>query len=359
MREKMNARNSSIDLLKFIFSIIIVLLHFGVSHNVNLFPAGYVAVEGYFMITGYFMMNAVSKSQSKDIAKDTLKFILRKFSSFFLAFFASVIFSYNVYAFAFNFNFKTYLSNIVLMLSEIFPLQITGMKTLATTGVSWYLSAMMLALIILYPLARKTGNKFTHIICPIAVFMIYGALCFKYGGLSVICEWFFDLPIRAGLLRGVAGICAGCILYECVKKIKSLNFSRFGEIFLFFIEIFSAAALVLIMQILHYDGFDYFSLPFMFILLLCFFSRKSIFSKNFSFDFTEHFSKISFLLYLNHHYWNFVIQQKMAQYPISTKFIFYIAAIICSCIIVQAISIIIKRIWEKAKPCLKKQIIAE
>lgn len=82
MSERIKSRNSSIDILKLIFSIAIVLFHFGSHHGVNIFPGGYIFVEGFFMITGYFMMHSVSKAQGEEIGKDTLFFIKHKYLSF-------------------------------------------------------------------------------------------------------------------------------------------------------------------------------------------------------------------------------------------------------------------------------------
>ena len=50
-------RNSSIDYLKFLFSVIIVLYHYGLW-----FSGGYIVVEGFFMITGFLMMGQIRES---------------------------------------------------------------------------------------------------------------------------------------------------------------------------------------------------------------------------------------------------------------------------------------------------------
>lgn len=245
------------------------------------------------------------------------------------------------------------------LLSEIFPLQMTGLKSFAPTGVAWYLSSMMISLLILYPVARKTGSKFTRIICPLLAFLIYGALCFKYGQLGTIAEWFFELPIRTGMLRGIAGICTGCIIFECVKATEHHQSSRLGQFCFAGIEILCFAMLTIYMYFFPRIETDYFMLPVFFILLYCLFGRKSLLSKNISFEFSKHLGTASLLIYLNHNYWNFFIKKMMTEYSLTTKFITYFAAISCSCLLVQAATMLTKLLWKKFKPFMKKHFVGE
>ncbi len=356
-------RNSSIDLLKFLFSIVIVLFHFGTRQGINLLPGGYLVVEGFFMITGYFMMNSANKATSTDIGKDSLKFVLHKYSSFALPLLFSAIIAFCAPLAFKPFYPSRFLTDCVTLLSEIVPLQITGMKTLASTGVSWYLSAMLFALMILYPLARMTGSRFTRIICPILIFLIYGAICSEFGHLNVITDLFYGMPIRVGLLRGIAGICSGCILYDCVKSAENQKVSRFGEICFLFAEIFSAAFIMLVICVFPKTAMDYFALPFFFILLYSLFGRKSSFSGRFSFGFTKHLGTASLLIYLNHHYWNYFFNFHMDKIFVITstaiKFAIYIVMIACSCVVVQAATLLTKHLWKKFRPFLKKHFVGE
>lgn len=276
MSSMLKCRNSSIDLLKLLFAITVVLFHFGGRQGVNMVTGGYLVVEGFFMITGYFMMNSASKARENDIARDTLRFISRKYSSIFLPLLFSVTAIYKNYA------LKELPFEIIYMLSEILPLQITGMHTLASTGVSWYLSAMLLALLILYPIARTAGKKFSKIICPILVFVIYGSLCLKFKQLNIITDLYYELPIRAGLLRGIAGICTGCMIYECVKATEKHKLTRLGEICFLVAEIVCVVFITVTICSHAKQVTDFFTLPFFFVLIYSFFGRKSLFSKDFS-----------------------------------------------------------------------------
>ena len=74
-------RNSSIDYLKFLFSVIIVLYHYGLW-----FSGGYIVVEGFFMITGFLMMGSLYRQKDAvELPPDgTAKFVFRKYKAIFL-----------------------------------------------------------------------------------------------------------------------------------------------------------------------------------------------------------------------------------------------------------------------------------
>ena len=357
MTPMIKTRNSSIDLLKLYFSIIVVLLHIGESQMPDLFPRGYIVVEGFFMITGYFMMNAVSKSQNSDIGKDTLKFITHKFSSFFLPLLFSAIIAFATLIITDNYTMQDLVFRSMYLLSEIIPLQITGLKSFAPTGVSWYLSSMMISLFILYPVAKKAGSRFTRIICPLLVMLIYGSLCSKYGSLNTIVDLFYGLPIYTGLLRGIAGICTGCIIFDCVRATEHYQASRFGKICFAAIEIICFVTITLFLLFFPKLETDYFILPVFFILLYCLFGRKSLLSENISFGFSKHLGTASLLIYLNHNYWNYFIGKTMKGHSLATKFGAYFLMIFCSCLIVQGATMLTRFLWKKAKPFLKKHFV--
>lgn len=357
MQSNAAKRNSSIDLLKLYFSVVVVLLHIGQSQMPSLFPLGYLVVEGFFMITGYFMMNAVSKSQEKDIGKDTLRFIKHKFSSFFLPLLFSALIAFATLIATDNYKVQDLIFRSMYLFSEIIPLQITGLMSFAPTGVAWYLSSMMISLLILYPIAKKAGSKFTRIICPLLIMFIYGSLCMKYKHLDTIVDLFYGLPVYTGLLRGIAGVCAGCVIFECVRATEHHQASLFGKICFTGIEVISFVIINLYMLFFPKNETNYFILPVFFVLMYSLFGRKSLLSEKLSFDFSKHLGTASLLIYLNHNYWNYFIGKVMKEQSLATKFGAYFLMIVCSCLIVQAATLLTRIVWRKAKPFLIKHFV--
>ncbi|MBQ2999612.1 MAG: hypothetical protein IJD64_04045, partial [Clostridia bacterium] len=176
-------RNSSVDYLKFLFSIIIFLYHFRLG-----IYGGYLVVEGFFMISGYLMYSSLRKHREQaELPDSTAKFIWYKYRSIFLPLFFSVISGFIVAEFILLPPMEIEkLRDIPLLLFEIFPLQIAGSKGRLTTGVSWYISAMLLAMAILHPLFKKKPEHMAYSFCPITSLLIYGFLMATYGNLDTI-----------------------------------------------------------------------------------------------------------------------------------------------------------------------------
>lgn len=226
------------------------------------------------------------------------------------------------------------------------------------TTVAWYLSAMMLALLILYPIARRTGAKFTRIICPLLAVLIYGIICRENEHLNTISGDYFIIPIQSGLFRGIAGICTGCMLYDCVKATEKYEVSRFGEICFLGAELASLGFIALVASVFPETYYDFFTLPCFFILLYSCFGRKSAFSRRFSFDFTKHLSTASLIIYLNHNSWNY--HTELFNRPTKLgNFILYLIFITASYIAVAIITPILRFIWKKSKAFLKKHFVGK
>ena len=83
-------RNGEIDLLRFIFSSMIVIHHYNASFNFNILENGYIAVEFFFLLSGYLMAQSAYKITSKkdklessEIADSTWSFIIKKVKAFY------------------------------------------------------------------------------------------------------------------------------------------------------------------------------------------------------------------------------------------------------------------------------------
>ena len=79
----MKKRSGNLDLLKFIFSLMIVLFH---GKNLTttdsyIFPGGNIAVEFFFVVSGVLMARAASTYEMQDnLGKDTFVFMKHKIS---------------------------------------------------------------------------------------------------------------------------------------------------------------------------------------------------------------------------------------------------------------------------------------
>ena len=153
-------RNGKIDFLKFLFAIIVLIHHtrYVVGDENSLFLGGSLAVEFYFLVSGYLMMAGIQKMKERPVSlgAETGAFLLKKYKSFC----PEIIISY-IFAFAVTYiGGKTgFFKLLATSFSDVLLLGMTGLRIKPVNGAIWYLSSMLLAMAILYPLVRKFGKN--------------------------------------------------------------------------------------------------------------------------------------------------------------------------------------------------------
>ncbi len=310
------------------------------------------------MITGYFMMNSVNKAKEKSIGKDTLNFVKHKYISFAPTLLASVIVAQVITIVIYRLPPSSIALDLLNAITEIIPLQITGINGGALTAVAWYLSAMMIALLVIYPTARKFGKVFTNVICPVVAVMTYGVFCKEVGFLNIITEYISGIPIQAGIFRAVAGICVGCMLYCCVKATENYKVNRFGKVCFLGAEIVCLGFIFAVAQFLPKTYYDFYTIPAFFILLYSCFGRKSLISSRISLDFTKYLGMASLIIYLNHNCWKY--HSEFFYHPsVMKSFAIYALLVTGTCIAAAVLTVLLKLLWKVIKKSLIRTFVGE
>lgn len=228
-------RSGYIDVIKFIFALIILEFHMGT----GIFPGGRLAVEGFFMISAYLMMKNIEKNRFPEdsLGVSTARFTVNKYLGLLPYLLPSVLISFALYCVVKERTFETMLTRLPLLIYEIIPLRAIRFEGEYVLGISWYISAMFIALAVLYPLCKKFKTTMTLVICPIVSAMIYGLLSNTYEHLAVHTDYIDGLPINVGILRALAGSGLGIFLYEICKPISIKNIKVGGRVFFTVIEI--------------------------------------------------------------------------------------------------------------------------
>lgn len=221
----MKDKNYLIDFLRFIFSIAILLYHSWMFTGVfgeGLARRGYLGVDFYFIVTGYLMLNSLHKEKLVDkyIFKDTLNFVIKKYirllPALIVTFIISIPFVYGKNAL----NYQLLLSNS--MIGEILQLGILGYP-MPINSSWWYLSAMFLVSLILYPIAKKYTNDYARYIAPVILLFTVGLVYTK--GININDPLNISFYLRNGFYKAIIFIILGNISYEISNGIKktSLN----------------------------------------------------------------------------------------------------------------------------------------
>ncbi|MBO5261581.1 MAG: acyltransferase [Clostridia bacterium] len=329
-------RNGYIDLIKFLFAIMIADYHF----RSGFLPGGFLAVEGFFMISGYFMMKSIEKSdKSESTGISTVKFMYHKYKGLLPILFVSMVIGFVVYAVIYRQGFLEIIKLIPLMLFEIFPLQTAGFDSYFVVGISWYLSSMFLSLAILYPIIRRNKTSVTLTVCPLIALLGYGILCGRYGRICELGKEFLEYSIlQNGIIRALAGCSLGCLISEISNKLKEKEFTKFAKTVFTVLEIILFALIVCMMHYLYANIYDYVVVFLLFGLLIIGISGISYTSQLCNPKWSKFLGTASTLIVLNHYCWYDFVTNKFGGLKLAERYLIYAGLVIATCVAVHYLS---------------------
>lgn len=300
--------NPEIDLVKFFFSVIVMLFH---SITINtiakgpyILPYGFTAVEFFFMVSGYLMAKSSLKFDASATGKSTFDFILGKikviypyfFYSFLVAFFARQIIIFREGTQTIIGFFKDVLASS----GEALLLMKNGIDFgKSYNGPTWYIGAMLFAMAIIFPILLKHRDWFLNVgSLLVAVFMY--AIAFQEKHTINNVDWIGWTTMA--IIRAVAGVSLGCFIYALVERMQKNNVSlkKTGKILLYLVEMVLFALLLAIMQFEGKNKFDFIAIIICFFISLIVFSGLTDVQKILPATLCSFLGKCSLLIYLNH-----------------------------------------------------------
>lgn len=238
-------RNGYIELIRFIFCMIIVLHHseFLIPPEKQPFPLGGMVADGFFLIIGYFAMRhsesvLVTEHEMAHSIRYTFDKIKKLFPYAFVG--TTLIYLRDFHQFTKGTASDSILYIIQDYIYEIFFLPMTGIMNIDNVSKLrnapvWFVSSMMIALPLVMYLSLKFKDVFKNYLVWLLPAIIYGAECSAIGG---IVDWGSKLLcFYTGLVRGFCDICIGCLLYILAEKLKTLSFKTPSKILLTVCEI--------------------------------------------------------------------------------------------------------------------------
>lgn len=171
------------------------------------------------------------------VTKESVKFILNKYKSIFFYHLLAFIFSFIVYSFIHANNIMDPLKYLIESIPSILLIQMTGVPGLWINHIEWYISAMILSMMFLYPIILKYYNKFIKIIAPLLSIVLIFGMFYATGKLTGVKTMIFI--VYKSLLRAVAEIALGAIIFEVVRKLNQKKFSKFQRKMFTIVELLS------------------------------------------------------------------------------------------------------------------------
>lgn len=299
-------RNGNIEILRFLFCIGIVLLHAWVN------PRGFIGVEFFFIVTGFFLAKKVDIQRKKDentlprmeeLLRDAWKDILHRYRGIFPYFLVSTIIGTVVSVYAFQWDVqKQILFHIKLLPYDFLLLQNYGFQSPSIVGVVWYLTAMMLAVWLIYPIMRRFYKVFMYS-APFVSVTLMGIIIANCGTMDAPCTFLFGW-VNTGFMRAISAITLGAFVYFLSEKIKKIQLKQSEKILVTILEI---AGYVWVMDFIftwkdenvYFDGIAVFMIAASFLLTT---SQQSLLWGKFDNTFCIFLGKITVPIFLSHFY---------------------------------------------------------
>lgn len=294
-------RNGEIDFWKFVASFFIVLFHTRTFYEPDIVPSGFaMAVEFFFIATGYFLAASVYRDQRPfdrhTIGTETVRFMKHKAEGFLYYFLIGFLFSAAVFVYQYglraclkteslmNYFFEfTLLSNVTVTPSPVLP-------------VDWYLSAMLAALFLIYPLFRRNKDLFSAWIAPILGFGGIGYILSVYGVFAASADGVFP---PKNVIRAGVSICLGVVCYRLAGALREKKLKLPGKLAC------SAAAMCAVLGMFASFFFvkgksQAFVIVFAMVFVTVCMSGHSVFSRFFPAGLCKRLGQFGLALYLSH-----------------------------------------------------------
>lgn len=357
--------NVTIDFLRFLFSVIVVLHHsrYVLGDDNCYFLGGSLAVEFFFFVSGYLLLVGADKAGRKNgvgyllsggadmagrkngagyllpggvnkagrteaagleakgvgagttgicgemtgIGGETLHFILHKIRSFLPEFLIAWWIGFVLIGVVRQYGVLDYLKAFGNDFWELTLVKMSGLFTHGIDGAMWYLSAMLLGMAILYPLLRTKRDLMTHLVCPLLALFLYGYLCQAEGHPRDPIVW-LGLCYK-GLVRAVAGLCTGVVICMAVRRLKRFSpsgLTKTGNALAIGVQLLCLILAIRYMAEQEPSEYDYFYMFLLMLLVLLSFSGfglESVLGNSQRLHLLSAFlGKYSLSLYLGHLY---------------------------------------------------------
>lgn len=306
-------KNGLIEFLRFAFCLIIVFRHgagFTPESMTEYFQRGALGVEFFFLISGYLMACSAAKYQTNSaegnnsVGKDTVEFLKRKISGLCpelpIAFLISFLISFCSLG---SFSVGRIIEAANEWIWECLMVSMAGFSTGSMHMGIWYISAMLLSMLILFPLCRKYFDTFVRVIAPIIAIFLIGILVLMSEttlGPTHILGGF----VYKGMVRAIAEMSLGIACYLIIEHLRKYNLTRFAQILIDIIMLFLMAGIFTWMIFGDDEKYDLLCFLLITITVCLAFSHQGYFAKYFDCKIFYWLGEISFAVYLGHVEWS-------------------------------------------------------
>lgn len=291
------SRNYTFDVLKFVFAIGIALFHY----STYLSGVG-VVVELFFILSGFFLSKEYyyNKCRNKVISpyNYTVKHIKKLYLPYLFALFMIFLYPYikDIILILKRSNpehtIKDFIIQIYDLIPEVFMVQNIGIYQGGINYPLWQVCVLIVASHFIYSLLC-INDKFTiNVICPLLFICIYTLLT-DYNNIGYDI-WGKIYCFYVPLLRGIAPVSLGVVLYKIVEKNMSICENKYGLLLVNIMLCLSIVGVILL------DRYNYLYLLFACAIIFAVSCERTWINFIFNRSIFKILGPLSYSIYLNH-----------------------------------------------------------
>ncbi len=348
MTAQVKKKNGKVELQRFLFSVIVFVMHAHIfapkGFTDTVFRRGMLGVEFFFFVSGYFMMRSADRKGAADdgIGPDTIQFLIGKVKALFPTFGVAWVIAFVVMAVTKHaYSIKAIVKLLINCVWELLFLTQAGFGGTRANGVDWYISAMLLGMLILYPLARKYQKSFSYIIAPAIGIFILGYMAWTTQTPSGVRDS-MGIAMK-GMFRAVAELGLGAAMYPMVNWLRGIHFTRFGKWMMSLLELIIWGGTFGYMIFVNKKTFDMVEVLCIWLLILLALAHQGALADLFDNKLFVFLGKYSLSIYLSHIFWVRYIEARYfgADYFVLLKM--YLPKVIITSIVVYIVSELLRK----------------
>lgn len=221
---KAGGRNGEVELLRFLLAAFVMLYHgndlINAGGGFKIVHCGYLAVDVFFMLSGYLMMRSIARQGEGMPGMGTPRFLLHKIKAFFPELAIATLLTCCVLFYACGITPQSCYCSFKSVFMDIFLLKMCNLVYPGgdANGPVWYLSSMVLAMGLLYPLLKRYGV--TSLLVGIAV-CILAYIIVETGTMANPYKW-MGFTYK-GNLRAFADLTLGAAAFPAAQALLRRN----------------------------------------------------------------------------------------------------------------------------------------
>lgn len=345
-----SGKNGKIELLRFVFCMAVLLFHAekyicgepSLKNGIHFaaFPHGSMGVEFFFVLSGFLMAKSIFKKVEKEecskngsaLSTEYIGYIAHKYMSILPEHFVAFFITAFTFIFAEGLGVTSAIKYIVDSIPNLLLIQMSGISIKSPNHVEWYISCMLIAMAIIYPICRKYYYQFTRYFAPLASLLILGYMVYTTGRLTGVSVW--TGICYKSMLRAIAEVALGTTAFEVSRYIMGVSFSKAQKLALSFCEGMCFVFTMIYMVMTFPKQYEVYVLGLVTILIILSFSQVTYGAGLFNNKLCYYLGKLSLPIYLGQLSAVYWVQGYMSTYGEKYQ---YIAVVIITFIVAYII----------------------